>query len=872
MTAFRSLPLLLLLALLGASVTHCSNATPHDGDAGPPTAWDGGSDAGQDAGPKGDGGDAGGPPDGGTSTDAGDAGDAGGTGDGGVEDAGPGDAGSTGDGGAEDAGPGDAGSAEDGGTEDGGSTCICEPEDNAEVACVLSTCESSCLGSYSRCGDTCVTESITQCGPSCQQCYAPTNATAACMQGSCTYTCADGYHACEEGCCRFQLEKVDPRTFGGVNASIAAGSDGTLHLTYFEIGEHRLMHATYAQGHWSFEPIRRWYNTFGSFQALAMGPGNTPWVLYARGSDPGLDFVRRTPSGWVSEKVLEHTPTGTDFATDAFGHAHLCFTREDGGLAHGVRRGDRWFFQDVDTNPNAGTACAIAVDGRGRPHIAYYQKDSGDLRYAAWDGTAFQLTTVDTGGTADVGSSLALALDTRGQPRIAYYDATARDLKYAVATSGGWTVKAVLTAGNVGRNPALTLDAQGRAFISFWSESAYRVRYAREGDAGWTIGAFDAQDSATREETSVAANAQGHLFAVMGGYRDILVARNLSGDWETEQVDAQFGAGNRVTMALRGGQPIGAWLENDGTTSFDFNIKIGERTGPDTWKVTRLEGERATGVSFALDAQGNPHLAWTDARDYDLRYARRVDGVWQKQTIDTEGYTGFSPSLALDSLGRPHIAYSGPVNTNTSLKYAQWDGTQWLISAVESPSPATDIVLRLDAQDVPHLLWYTGYGTQDLRYATRNLDGWQVVTVEATGNAGEYHALTLDASGVPNACYTLTNGSTTTLRLATRGPTGWTATTVPTPNVRPNGACALAFNASGSPSILFGTLYGAGLGAMYLGTRTGSSWTSTFIEDDFYVFASALAFDSDGHPHFLYYGQPYDGSGQNPERLRYGTR
>jgi hypothetical protein len=847
MTAFaRRLPLL-LLALLGASVTHCSDRTPDDGNDGPPTA--------QDAGPTADGGDAGSPPDGGTGTDAG-AGDAGGTGDGGAEDAGS---------------SLDGGLPTDGGTEDAGSTCACEPEQNADVACVLSTCESSCRGGYSRCGDTCVTESATQCGPSCQPCSVPANATAACVQGACTYTCAVGYHACDEGCCRFQLEKVDARTFGGVYASIATGSDGVLHLTYFEHAEDRLMYARHAQGRWSFEPIRPWSITLSSFLKVAMGPGNTPWVLYSRGNS-GLDFMRRTPAGWVSERVLEHVPRGTDFATDAFGHAHLCFTRPDGGLGHGIRRGDRWTFQDVDTNLNAGTACSIAVDGRGRPHIAYYQRDAGDLRYAAWDGTAFQLTTVDTGGTADVGSSLSLALNAQGQPRIAYYDLTTRDLKYAVAGPGGWTVRTVLTTGSVGRSPALTLDTQGRAFVAFWNETAYGVHYAREGATGWTTGPFDDRDNAIREETSVAANAQGQLFAVMGGSLDITVARNLSGTWETERVDAQYKAGQRVSMALRGGQPMGAWLEDDSTSSWDFNIKVGERTGPDTWTVTRLEGERASNVSFALDAQGNPHLAWTDGRTYDLRYAKRVDGVWQKQTVDSEGYTGYYPSLAVDSLGRPHIAYSGPVNTSTSLKYAQWDGTQWVISAVESPSPAMDILLRLDARDVPHLLWYTGFSTEDLRYATRGSGGWQVVTVEASGNAGEYHGLTLDASGVPHACYTRRDSSGSALRLATPGSTGWTATTVPVPNVGSSGACSLAFNSSGSLSILFGTLYGVGFGAMYLGTRTGNTWSSTFIEDDFYVFDSALAFDSGGHPHFLYYGRPYDGSGQTPERLRYGTR
>ncbi|MBL8938097.1 MAG: VCBS repeat-containing protein [Archangium sp.] len=50
------------------------------------------------------------------------------------------------------------------------------------------------------CGNVCVADSITSCGPSCQTCTPPANGTATCFSGVCDFTCQSGYHRCGTQC------------------------------------------------------------------------------------------------------------------------------------------------------------------------------------------------------------------------------------------------------------------------------------------------------------------------------------------------------------------------------------------------------------------------------------------------------------------------------------------------------------------------------------------------------------------------------------------------------------------------------------------------------------------------------------------------
>jgi hypothetical protein len=72
---------------------------------------------------------------------------------------------------------------------------------------------------------------------------------------------------------------------------------------------------------------------------------------------------------------------------------------------------------------------SLAFTPEGHPAISYYDSTKGDLKYAEYDGGAWQLSAVDTNG--DVGMCTSLAFTSAGRPAISYSDSTAYDLKYA---------------------------------------------------------------------------------------------------------------------------------------------------------------------------------------------------------------------------------------------------------------------------------------------------------------------------------------------------------------------------------------------------------------------------------------------------------
>ncbi len=71
---------------------------------------------------------------------------------------------------------------------------------------------------------------------------------------------------------------------------------------------------------------------------------------------------------------------------------------------------------------------SLALNSSGYPHISYYREGEpkGFLKYAAWDGSNWNIETVDNGRDS------SLALDSSGYPHISYYnDVSGGSLKYA---------------------------------------------------------------------------------------------------------------------------------------------------------------------------------------------------------------------------------------------------------------------------------------------------------------------------------------------------------------------------------------------------------------------------------------------------------
>jgi hypothetical protein len=81
----------------------------------------------------------------------------------------------------------------------------------------------------------------------------------------------------------------------------------------------------------------------------------------------------------------------------------------------------------------------------GCPRIGYYDATNVDLKFAAWNGTGWDIEVVD--GTAGRGVT-SLALDDCGNARISYYGAPSGGLRYDAAADADVAVNVALVGVN----------------------------------------------------------------------------------------------------------------------------------------------------------------------------------------------------------------------------------------------------------------------------------------------------------------------------------------------------------------------------------------------------------------------------------------
>ena len=169
--------------------------------------------------------------------------------------------------------------------------------------------------------------------------------------------------------------------------------------------------------------------------------------------------------------------------------------------------------------------------------------------------------------------------------------------------------------------------------------------------------------------------------------------------------------------------------------------------------------------SLALASDNSVHVAWYDAANTELRYARIAEGEpWQIETVDGQGPSdrGRHNALALDEKGRAYIAYRD--DTARGLRYAVrsssglWDSKAISGCASEESCPdGTDenygeyasLALIAGAARIAFYDRYRG----DLKLASENgvgeftvttLDGRDPESGIDTGDVGRFSSLAVD--------------------------------------------------------------------------------------------------------------------------------
>lgn len=141
----------------------------------------------------------------------------------------------------------------------------------------------------------------------------------------------------------------------------------------------------------------------------------------------------------------------------------------------------RWETTDVDAQPSLSgfdAHLALALDSDDRPHIAYYDANTGSLAYAHLvagpGGDVWRYDVIDSG---DAGRYVAMDLDSAGHPYVSDYDSAGDALKVAFLDDGLWTVETVAADGNYA---SLVVGPDDQPRVSF--NESDRLLYARRSE------------------------------------------------------------------------------------------------------------------------------------------------------------------------------------------------------------------------------------------------------------------------------------------------------------------------------------------------------------------------------------------------------
>ena len=327
----------------------------------------------------------------------------------------------------------------------------------------------------------------------------------------------------------------------------------------------------------------------------------------------------------------------------------------------------------------------------------------------------------------------------------------------------------------------------------------------------------------------------GGWLAVLFGLQILVPVQADAQPWADKQVADPGGVGGTFSsIALEGAKVHASYYDaGEGTLRY---VRLFSAETVDSGNVGAFS-------SLALESPDVPHISYYDGSLRDLKYATKVGGVWQRQTVDSAGFVGLYTSLALKP-GHPApipcISYFDM--SNADLKYACKEGPlgTWISEVVDAAGEVGAYTsLAIDGAGHAHIS-YQDLANGDLKYVTNSSGTWRAEVVDDVGNVGQYTSLELDAAGqVHIAYYDVTNRH---LKYAHQVGRGWDVATVDFADGTGQFA-SLGIGGAGEPRIAY---YDSVLGDLKYAWLNAGSWTITTLVDQGNVGAhAALAVKGD---------------------------
>jgi hypothetical protein len=314
---------------------------------------------------------------------------------------------------------------------------------------------------------------------------------------------------------------------------------------------------------------------------------------------------------------------------DKFGNAHVAYIAEAvGQLQYSFwdRNLRRWFTMTVDRGSGF---CSLALDSKQRPHISYPL--FGKLKHAYWNGTAWQIQTIPV-PSKDVSFYTSIALDAEDKPTISFYEVMAASdeqtirLRTVTWNGSAWELTTVDQQKGSGKFNSVAVDSAGRPRVAYANVQyeTCSLRYAEWNGSRWVNEILEGAGIPGTYRQAVTMildrNDNPHLsyFDVFDGIAKY--AARVNGKWQIQAVEPVGAVAypDRNGMALDDeGAPYISYY--DGKSGV---LKLAHQKGQ-RW-FSEVVDSGYSGFTSSLQIQGGEiWLTYSGGANEPLRFARR---------------------------------------------------------------------------------------------------------------------------------------------------------------------------------------------------------------------------------------------------------
>ncbi|OPY30917.1 MAG: Fibronectin type III domain protein [Methanomassiliicoccales archaeon PtaU1.Bin124] len=595
---------------------------------------------------------------------------------------------------------------------------------------------------------------------------------------------------------------------------------------------------------------------------------------------------------WLGGTLDSSARSSVSTAVDADGFVHISFFSGSNTLKYMTNANGEWTTTTVDTANGAGFFNSIAVDAKGKVHIAYYDSTNLELKYATNAGGSWAITVVTS--TGDVGKYNSIAVGKNGTIGMSFYDSSNNRLMYASLASGSWTVVTVdsnnagvgsnlcyaaddkpvivyleqstyhlmyatnnagtwttgtVDSGTIGAVISASIDSFGYLYVAYNDVTAAKVKYARQLSSGWNY-AYPANDSGVATSISLKADSHGlaHMVFYDVVHAKLMYVTNSDGDWSSRVLLTSGDTGSKVSLALDEFNKAHVAYIDGSNDKLDYLTDAGA-----SW-ISETVAFASDGVGkqsvVLVDGKGVTHVAYYDEVNGRLLYANDSAAIFEVVVVD-RGNVGMSPAMALDSANNVYISYYDL--TNKTLKYASNAGGVWAIKRIDaSTNVGSCSGIAVDANGTVNIV-YRDDDAKNLKYTYAVSGSWYINPLVSSNNVGSGISLISDSTGKLHLAYFDDN----TTKYGYRTSAGWTVGITVESTRDCSGTIKLAVNKAGDLGIVFlEKSDSATTQTLWYSVFESNTWSSpisiaTALASGSNIEA-ALVMDSDGMPHVYF--------------------